>query len=188
MDLRRFDIPGIVEITPTRHGDHRGYFTETFRDDWFTKNVADVRFVQENQSLSRAIGTIRGLHFQTEPCVQGKLVRCMAGAIMDYAVDIRHGSPTFGRWVSARLTADEGNQLWVPGGFAHAFCTLEPDTIIAYKVTSYYSPQNDCGLAWDDSDVAIDWPDVADLIQLSAKDRVQPNLCDLPTYFHFGPY
>lgn len=188
MHINRFDIANVAEIIPARRDDYRGYFSETFRADWFAQNVSDAKFVQDNQSLSRAVGTVRGLHFQTVPAVQGKLVRCLAGSVMDYAVDIRHGSPTFGQWLGVRLSAGDGNQLWVPGGFAHGFCTLEPDSIIAYKVTSYYSAENDAGVAWDDPVIGIEWPDVVDPDQLSAKDKVQPRLADLPAYFPFGEY
>ena len=177
------EIPGPIEITPSRHEDDRGYFTETFRSDLFGQHAEATCFVQENQSLSRRAGTVRGLHFQTDPCAQGKLVRCIAGSIFDVAVDVRSWSPTFGRWVAVTLTPQAGNQLWVPRGFAHGFCTLEPDTIVSYKVTSYYSPENDKGLAWDDPAVAIAWPSVAASETLSAKDRVQPSLADLPPLF-----
>jgi dTDP-4-dehydrorhamnose 3,5-epimerase len=110
-------------------------------------------------------------------------VRCLAGRVVDVAVDLRHDSSTFGRWISVILTPEQNNQLWVPLGFGHAFCTLEPDSVIGYRVTSYYSPENDKGVAWDDAEIGIDWPDVADPGTLSAKDRVQPRLPDLPAYF-----
>lgn len=174
-----------MHIEPQRFGDHRGYFSEIFRQDWFVENIENVDFVQENQSSSAAVGTVRGLHFQTSPAAQGKLLRCLSGALLDVAVDIRHGSPTFGQWVAVELTAELGNQLWVPAGFAHGFCTLQPDTILCYKVTSYYSPENDKGLAWDDPAVGVDWPALADPELLSAKDRVQPLLADLPAYFSY---
>jgi len=132
--------------------------------------------VQDNESLSRRPGTLRGLHFQTAPFVQGKLVRCAAGALFDVAVDLRAGSPSFGRWIGVELSADGGNQLWVPPGFAHGFCTLLPDTVVSYKVTAPYSAAHDKGLAWDDAQVAVDWPEAADRETLSAKDREQPGL------------
>ena len=180
------DLPGVFEITVPAFGDHRGSFSETFRDNWFRENVAPVTFVQENQSLSRAPGTLRGLHFQTKPFAQGKLVRCVAGAIFDVAVDIRHGSPSFGKWAGVTLTPEANNQVWVPAGFLHGFCTLKPDTVVMYKVTNYYSKDNDAGVAWDDTDIGIAWPDVVDIEQLSAKDRVQPRLRDLPAHFTYG--
>lgn len=179
------EIEDVVEIQPSRHGDHRGYFSETFRDDWFQANVANYSFVQENQSLSRAPGVLRGLHFQSNPSAQGKLVRCISGSILDVAVDIRVGSPSFGKWVGVTLTAEKGNQLWVPPGFLHGFCTMEPDCLVAYKVTSYYDRECDKGVSWDDPAIGIDWPDVVDPTQLSPKDTQQPRLTDLPKYFSF---
>lgn len=179
MQLERFDIEGPVLIQPRMIRDERGYFMETFRDDWFRANVADVTFVQDNQSLSRQTGVIRGLHYQTAPFGQGKLVRCLKGSIFDVAVDIRPGSATFGRWISAELTAERGEQLWVPDGFAHGFCTLEPDSEVFYKCTNLYSRPNDCGLAFDDPEIGITWPiDVAKAV-LSDKDRSQPPLSSL---------
>ena len=184
MEFRTFGIHGPVEIIPAKLGDERGYFAEIFREDRFFEAVGGrVHFVQENQSLSAKVGTIRGLHFQTHPMAQGKLVRCAQGAIFDVAVDIRHDSPTFGQWVGVELTPEKCNQLWVPVGFAHGFCTLVPDSIVAYKVTNYYSPENDKGMMWDDPAVGVVWPDVADSATLSAKDKVQPRLADLPPYY-----
>jgi len=183
MNFRVLDIGGLVEIIPHRHADDRGYFAEIFRLDRLRPYIGDVEFVQENESFSVHAGTIRGIHFQTAPAVQGKLVRCAAGAIFDVAVDLRHESPSFGRWLSVTLTAEAGNQLWIPGGFGHAFSTLEPNSIVAYRVTDYYSPEHDRGLAWDDPEVGIDWPDVADPDTLSEKDRRNTRLRDLPRYF-----
>ncbi len=183
MDFREFEIPGPVAITPRKFGDQRGYFTELFRQDAFEHHVGPVPFVQENQSLSAKVGTLRGLHFQTNPAAQGKLVRCAAGAMLDVAVDLRHDSPHFGRWIAVELTADANNQLWVPPGFAHGFVTLVPDVVVAYKVTSYYSAAHDAGVAWDDPDIAMVWPACLDPDALSAKDRVQPRLADLPPLF-----
>ena len=177
------NIDGVVEIRPNMIRDHRGYFSETFRADWFAQNVASAEFVQENQSLSIAQGTIRGLHFQSAPFAQGKLVRCVAGAIFDVAVDIRHGSPTYGHWAAVTLTAQDGNQLWIPAGFAHGFCTLAEACVVSYKVTSYYSREHDLGLAWDDPAIGIRWPDAADPETLSPKDQVQPQLAALARYF-----
>lgn len=185
MISRRTDLDGVVEILPSRHGDDRGYFSETFRDDWFRANVGPYSFVQENQSLSRAAGVVRGLHFQSEPSAQGKLVRCVAGAIFDVGVDIRVGSPNFGRWVGVVLSAEVGNQLWVPPGFLHGFCTLVPDCLVSYKVTAYYDRECDKGVRWDDKDIAITWPNLVDPAHLSPKDKRQPALRDLPTYFTY---
>lgn len=183
MDFQTFDIPDLLHIQPRKHGDERGYFAEIFRQDAFSSHAGPTEFVQENQSLSQKVGTVRGLHFQTDPYAQGKLVRCLAGAICDVAVDLRLGSPTFGKWVAVDLTAAACNQLWVPAGFAHGFCTLEPDTVVCYKVTNYYSPECDRGVRWDDPAIGVEWPALADPDTLSAKDRVQPALGELPTHF-----
>ena len=183
MEFKQFSIPGPLIVMPVRHGDARGYFSEIFRADRFAQAAGPVDLVQENQSLSARAGTIRGLHFQIPPAAQGKLVRCLAGAIFDVAVDIRHDSPTFGQWVSAELTGDNGHQLWVPPGFAHGFCTLVTYTVVAYKVSSYYSAMHDRGMAWDDPALGIDWPALADAETLSAKDRVQPRLAELARVF-----
>lgn len=184
MDIKTYNISGLTLFTPRHIGDERGYFSETFRADIFAKHIGNYSFVQDNESRSAKVGTIRGLHFQIDPHAQGKLVRCTAGALFDVAVDTRAGSPTYGQWVGETLTPDNGKQLWVPPGFAHGFCSLEPDTVIAYKVTgSYYSVECDKGVAWNDPAIGIVWPDVADPETLSAKDRKQPLLADLPAYF-----
>lgn len=183
MEIGSFDIPGVKLLTPRHIGDARGYFAETFRADVFAKAGGEQLFVQDNESLSARAGTIRGLHFQSAPHAQGKLVRCTAGGLFDVAVDIRRGSPTYGQWVGETLTPENGKQLWVPPGFAHGFCTLSPNTVISYKVTDYYSGECDKGLAWDDAEIGVTWPDVADRETLSAKDRVQPRLSELPAYF-----
>ncbi|MFZ2982193.1 MAG: dTDP-4-dehydrorhamnose 3,5-epimerase [Sphingobium sp.] len=184
MEIQTFDIAGVALLTPRHIGDERGYFAETFRIDLFATRVGDHDFVQDNESMSAKAGTVRGLHFQSEPHAQGKLVRCTAGALFDVAVDIRQGSPTYGRWVGETLTPATGKQLWVPPGFAHGFCSLEPNTVICYKVTDYYSAECDKGLAWDDSANGITWPDIADPETLSAKDRKQPLLSQSPPYFY----
>ena len=183
MKFDHCDIPMLLEITPKRHGDERGYFTELFRQRDFDAHAGPTVFVQENESLSAKVGTIRGLHFQTDPHAQGKLVRCTAGAIFDVAVDLRTGSPTYGQWKAVELSPTKGNLFWIPAGFAHGFCTLEPDTVVNYKVTSYYAPECDKGVRWDDPAIGIDWPSLADPDTLSAKDRVQPLLADLPVCF-----
>jgi dTDP-4-dehydrorhamnose 3,5-epimerase len=184
MLVHSFDIEGPRLFIPRHIGDARGYFAETFRQDAFSEHCGDFLFIQDNESLSAKAGTIRGLHFQTPPYEQGKLVRCTAGVLFDVAVDIRVGSPTYGQWVGETLTPSNGKQLWVPPGFAHGFCSLEPDTVIAYKVTNYYSAECDRGLAWDDPMVGIVWPESADPETLSSKDRLQPKLTDMPVYFH----
>ena len=183
MEIRRFEIDGPLEIIPRKIVDERGYFSEIFRADRLTAWAPHVEFVQDNQSLSVRAGTIRGLHFQSEPFAQGKLVRCLAGRLFDVAVDLRANSPTFGKWISVVLSPETNNQLWVPVGFGHAFCTLEPNSVISYRVTNYYSPDHDKGVAWDDPAISIEWPDVADPSTLSAKDREQPSLVGLPSYF-----
>jgi dTDP-4-dehydrorhamnose 3,5-epimerase len=186
MKFEVFPIEGPIAIVPTQIVDDRGYFSEVFRDDLFSRHVGAHSFVQENQSLSVRAGTIRGIHFQSHPRAQGKLVRCLAGRVFDVAVDLRQGSPTYGRWISTVLTPEACNQLWVPIGFGHAFCTLEENSVISYRVTDYYSPDDDKGVAWDDPDIGIAWPEVAKPETLSAKDRDQPSLSRLPKYFHKG--
>ena len=152
---------------------------EAFKDAWFRENIEDVTFVQDNQSLSRQVGTIRGLHYQKAPVGQGKLVRCLKGSIFDVAVDIRPESATFGQWVGETLTAEKGEQLWVPEGFAHGFCTLEPDTEVFYKVTNPYSREHDAGIAFDDPEIGIKWPIDLSTAVLSDKDKIQPPLASL---------
>jgi dTDP-4-dehydrorhamnose 3,5-epimerase len=173
-------IPDVLLITPKRHGDARGWFTET----WSRKTLADQGiehdFVQDNQAFSANAGTIRGLHFQTAPHAQAKLLRVIRGAVFDVAVDIRQGSPTYGKWVAANLTAEGGEQILIPRGFAHAYCTLTDDVELAYKVDGQYSPANEGGLLWNDPDLGIDWPLSGEPI-LSDKDKVLPRLKDLPS-------
>lgn len=183
MEFRKFDVDGPVEIIPRKVEDERGYFSEIFRLNDFENEAGPVRFVQDNQSLSVRTGTVRGLHFQINPAAQGKLVRCLAGRLLDVAVDIRTDSPSYGDWVSVELSPEDNNLLWVPVGFAHGFCTLEPNSVISYRVTNYYSRENDRGVAWDDPDIAIEWPEIADPDTLSAKDRQQPTLAEIPAYF-----
>lgn len=185
MQFRELDLPGLVHVLPRRHGDARGYFAETFRADLFEAKVGETRFVQDNESLSARPGTVRGLHFQTGAFAQGKLVRCVQGALLDITVDIRQNSPMFGKWVAVELSAANGHQLWIPPGFAHGFCTLVPDTMLSYKVTATYSAEHDKGLAWDDPAIGVEWPACADPETLSGKDRGQPLLADLPAYFRF---
>jgi dTDP-4-dehydrorhamnose 3,5-epimerase len=178
-------IPEVKQLRPVRHQDPRGFFSEIYREDRLREAGIAAQFVQENHSLSHDRGVVRGLHFQTPPMAQGKLVRVAAGAILDVAVDIRRGSPTWGRHVAVELSAAAGNQLYVPEGFAHGFCTLEPDTEVVYKVNRYYSREHDLGLAWDDPALAIAWPVGAAAAILSDKDRCQPLLADLPAYFRY---
>ena len=183
MEFRSVGLEGPLEIIPRKIEDERGYFSEIFRLRDFAARAGPTAFVQDNQSLSVRVGTIRGIHFQSHPEAQGKLVRCLAGKLIDIAVDLRRDSPAYGKWASVVLSPEQNNQLWVPVGFGHAFCTLEPNSIISYRVTSYYSPEHDKGVAWDDPDIGIEWPPVADPDTLSAKDRSQPSLAELPAYF-----
>lgn len=169
----------VILLEPRRFDDVRGSFCETFNERTFGEAGIRCRFVQDNQSLSRRVGTVRGLHFQTEPFAQDKLVRVGRGRIFDVAVDIRRDSPTFKRHVAAELSAANGRQLFVPAGFAHGFCTLEADTEVLYKTSAFYSPQHDAGILWCDPDLAIPWPvDPADAV-LSDSDRRRPILADL---------
>lgn len=178
-------IPEIKEIRPVRHSDPRGFFSEIFREALLREHGIDVPFVQENHSLSVDRGVVRGLHFQIPPEGQAKLVRVAAGAILDVAVDIRRGSPSYGRHVAVALSAAQGNQLFVPDGFAHGFCTLEPNSEVVYKVSRYYSPAHDTGLAWDDPELGIAWPVSGGDALLSDKDRRHPVLAELPAYFRY---
>ena len=173
-------LPDVLLITPRRHGDARGWFAETWSRRAFEAAGLDLDFVQDNQSFNAETGTVRGLHFQMAPHPQTKLVRCLRGAILDVAVDVRPGSPTFGEWVSATLSAEGGEQLLVPRGFAHGFCTLTDNCEIAYKVDGLYAPQTEGGVLWNDPDLAIDWPVTADRAILSDKDKVLPRLKDMP--------
>ncbi|HEY0329467.1 MAG TPA: dTDP-4-dehydrorhamnose 3,5-epimerase [Rhodopseudomonas sp.] len=176
MQIERLELPDILLVTPTKHGDQRGFFSETYRADLFAKFDVDAVFVQDNHVHSAQRGVLRGLHFQLPPHAQGKLVRCSKGAILDVAVDIRGGSATFGRHVAVELSADNWRQLWVPPGFAHGYVTLQDDCEVIYKVTDYYAPECDRGIAWDDSSLAIDWRLAAADLILSDKDRKQPRL------------
>jgi dTDP-4-dehydrorhamnose 3,5-epimerase len=175
-------LPDVKIVNPQRIGDQRGFFSETYNRQRFAEAGIDVEFVQDNHSLSAAVGTIRGLHFQSEPFAQAKLIRVVRGRILDVAVDLRQSSPTFGRHVAIELSAENGWQLLVPIGFAHGFCTLEPDTEIVYKVSGYYSAAHDHGLLWNDPALGIEWP-VGVKAVLSDKDRRQPPLAELPDYF-----
>jgi dTDP-4-dehydrorhamnose 3,5-epimerase len=179
-------IPDVKRVIPTVLRDNRGYFAETYNIRALAEHGIEGRFVQDNQSLSRARGVVRGLHFQANPHPQGKLVRVTRGAILDVAVDIRRGSPTYGQHVTAVLSAENWAQLWVPVGFAHGFCTLEADTEVVYKVTDYFAPECDRGIKWDDPELAIAWPVGAGEAILSDKDLRHPPLSELPEYFRFA--
>jgi dTDP-4-dehydrorhamnose 3,5-epimerase len=183
MLFERMTIPDVVLITPKKFGDARGFFMETFRQNLFDAHVGPFEFVQENRSFSAEEGTVRGLHFQLDPKAQGKLISCTAGALLDVAVDIRKGSPTYAQFVTVELSEQNSFQLWVPPGFAHGFCTLKPDTVISYKVTEYYSAEHDRGLLWNDPAIGIDWPVTSDRAILSEKDQKQPILANLQSNF-----
>ena len=178
-EARSFPIAGPLLVEARRFGDARGYFSETFSARDFAALGIHDDFVQDNQSLSATPGTVRGLHFQTAPHAQAKLVRVLRGRILDVAVDMRAGSPTYGRHVAAELSAANGLMLYVPVGFAHGFVTREPDTEIAYKVTGYYAPACDGGIAWNDPALGIDWGVTAETATLSDKDRRLPTLAAL---------
>ena len=173
-------------ITPRIFSDQRGWFSETFRVDRFAQYAGAVVFIQDNQSLSRDVGTLRGLHFQLPPHPQAKLVRCLTGAIFDVAVDIRNGSPTYGKWIGVELSAENGKQFYIPEGFAHGFMTLQPDTMIFYKVSDYYAPECDRGLSWNDPTIAIEWPLKTGSPVLSAKDEKQPSFHDFQSPFAYN--
>jgi dTDP-4-dehydrorhamnose 3,5-epimerase len=172
-------IPEVLLITPRRHGDARGWFSETWSRPTLAAAGLDLDFVQDNQAFSARRGTLRGLHFQRAPHAQAKLVRVLRGAIYDVAVDIRQGSATYGRWVGAELTAERGDQLLVPRGFAHGYCTLVADTELAYKVDSPYAPDAEGGLLWRDPALGIDWPVTPDEVLANDRDRNLPTLAEL---------
>lgn len=183
LDAEATEIADVLLVTPRRLGDHRGFFSEVYNKQRFSEAGISIDFVQDNHSLSAEVGTIRGLHFQSPPFAQDKLVRVTRGRILDVAVDIRRSSPTFGRHVARELSAENWCQLLVPVGFAHGFCTLEPDTEVVYKVSGYYSAAHDHGLAFDDPALAIDWPVAAGQAILSDKDLRHPKLADLAASF-----
>ena len=186
LTVESLSIPDVLLVTPQRFADSRGYFVETYNKRSVTPLGVGVDFVQDNQSLSTQRGTIRGLHFQLAPEPQSKLVRVLSGSVFDVAVDLRPGSKTYGAWCGATLTASAGEQLFIPAGFAHAFCTLEPDTMVAYKVDGFYNKAAEGGVRWDDPDIAITWPVPASEIKVSEKDAALPFLRDAATPFAFG--
>lgn len=176
-------IEAVKIVAPKTFTDARGTFSETYNKMRLVEHGIDLDFVQDNQSWSPRAGTVRGLHFQTLPKAQDKLVRVLRGRALDVAVDLRRGSKTYGKWVAEELSAENRKQMLVPIGFAHGFCTLEPNTEVFYKVTEYYSPQHDLGVAWDDPQLAIDWPVAPTEALLSDRDRRQPDFASLPAYF-----
>lgn len=186
MIFLKTSIPDVIIIEPKVHGDARGYFVETFRADKLEKFLGyKINFTQDNESKSSK-GVLRGLHYQLAPFAQTKLVRVIKGKVLDVAVDIRKGSPTFGKYVAVELTAENKKQMLVPRGFAHGFVVLEDDTVFAYKVDNYYSPQCDRGIAYDDESLNIDWILKKEELNLSAKDTKQPKLNETNDLFEFG--
>ena len=184
MDIVQTEIPGVVIVEPRVFSDARGYFFESFSQREFDEKVRPVRFVQDNESKS-AYGVIRGLHFQKGEFAQSKLVRVVKGAVLDVVVDIRKGSPTFGKHVAVELSEDNHRQLFVPRGFAHGFSVLSEEVIFQYKCDNYYAPQSEGAIAWDDPDLGIDWRIPADKVLLSAKDSAHPRLKDAEYLFDF---
>lgn len=183
MRIQQTGIADVLSILPVRHADDRGWFSESWSRPKLVEAGFDHDFVQDNHSYSREKGTVRGLHCQIAPFVQGKLVRCVRGAILDVAVDIRRGSPSCGMHVARRLSAATGEQLWIPGGFLHGFCTLEPDTEVVYKVTAAYDKVSERGVIWNDPDLRIAWPVADDAAVLSTKDAVLPRLAACNPWF-----
>jgi dTDP-4-dehydrorhamnose 3,5-epimerase len=181
MKVERLAIPDVLLITPPRFGDNRGFFSETWVARRYQEAGIEGTFVQDNHSLSAPKGTIRGLHLQIAPNPQGKLVRCVRGAIWDVAVDVRHESPTYAKHVAAVLSRENWQQLWIPVGFLHGFCTLERDTEVIYKVTGDYDRSAERGVIWNDPDLALPWP--AEEAVLSEKDTKLPRLKDCPVWF-----
>lgn len=181
--VRPLAIPDVKIVEPRRFGDNRGYFSETFKAAAFEEAGVPGPFVQDNQSHSAAAGTLRGLHMQAPPFAQAKLVRVLRGAVFDVAVDVRTGSPTYGQHVGAVLSADNFAQIYVPAGFLHGFLTLEPDCTVLYKVSAYYDRASEGGVAWDDADLAIDWPLPASGVVLSDKDGTLPRFRDFRSPF-----
>lgn len=185
MDIITLDIPEVKLVRPPRFRDPRGFFSEIYNQQALTAAGIGTRFLQDNCSFSQPAGTIRGLHFQFPPMGQAKLVMVLKGRIFDVAVDCRTGSPTYGRHVSAELSDGEWNQLFVPEGFAHGFCTIEPDTLVLYKVSAPYAPQLDSGIVWNDPDLKIAWPKAAEQAVVSEKDQKLPRFRDLGDRFTY---
>ncbi len=183
MLVEQLKLPEVLLLTPKKFSDSRGFFSETYNLKRLAEAGVDLEFVQDNQAFSADQWTLRGLHFQAPPFAQDKLVRVLRGSVLDVAVDIREGSPTYGQHVSVVLSAEAWNQVFVPVGFAHAYLTLEPDTEVFYKVSNYYAPDHDHGLMWNDPDLAIDWGVPPQEVVLSEKDKRQPSFRDLESPF-----
>lgn len=184
MEAIRTDIPDLYVIRPSVFADARGYFFESFNEREFAEKVADIHFVQDNESRS-CYGVVRGLHFQKGEYCQSKLVRVVKGSVLDVAVDIRRGSPTFGRWVAVNLTEENHLQLFIPKGFAHGFSVLSEDAVFQYKCDAFYAPGQEGAIAWDDPDLGIDWQIPADAVILSDKDRNHPRLSECTELFEY---
>ena len=183
MEIIPTALSGVLILKPARHGDHRGFFSETWNKQTLAGHGIDIDFVQDNQSFSADRGTLRGLHYQAPPAAQDKLVRTLAGSILDVAVDVRKGSPTYGQWVAEELSAENGHQLLVPKGFLHGFLTLTPDVHVAYKCSDYYSPDHDGAVRFDDPDIGIDWGIDPETATVSGKDGAAPAFADFETPF-----
>jgi dTDP-4-dehydrorhamnose 3,5-epimerase len=183
LEVAALEIPEVKILKPKKLGDHRGFFSEVYSQRVLAEFGLDLEFVQDNHSYSAAAGTLRGFHFQTPPFAQDKLVRVVRGRVLDVAIDLRRDSPTFGRHVSAEISAAGWNQILVPKGFGHAILTLDPDTEILYKVTNYYEPEHDKGLLWNDPALGIEWPIPREKIVISDRDSKHPTLKDLSVYF-----
>jgi dTDP-4-dehydrorhamnose 3,5-epimerase len=186
MEVIQTSLPDAMVIVPSRYADDRGFFSETYSRRALAKAGIVFDFVQDNHAYSVRRGTIRGLHFQIPPFAQDKIVRVVRGAVLDVVVDLRHGSPTFGKHESVVLSAKEWKQLFVPEGFAHGLCTLEPDTEVIYKVSNYYSPAHDKGVRWNDPAIGIEWPVSPEDAILSPKDQSLPLFAALPHYFTYS--
>ena len=182
LEVRQLALEGVYEITPDRFGDHRGFFSETYNASRLAEHGLDLTFVQDNQSLSRAAGVLRGLHYQLPPFAQDKLVRVIRGAILDVAVDIRRSSPTFGKWLALEVSAERWNQILVPKGYAHGFVTLLPDTEVVYKVSDRYAPDHERSIRYDDPVIGIDWRVDTQTLVLSDKDARAPLLADAAVF------
>ena len=181
MEIIKTSIPDVLIFEPTIFGDERGYFMESFRQDLIKEYIGNVQFVQDNESFSQ-YGVLRGLHFQKPPFTQGKLVRVIEGEVLDVAVDIRLGSPSYGQHVAVKLSSENKRQLWVPRGFAHGFAVLSETALFSYKCDNYYSFENEGGICWDDPQIGIDWVLPKEVVQLSGKDKTHPSISEINTF------
>jgi dTDP-4-dehydrorhamnose 3,5-epimerase len=183
VEIRKLELDGVLELRPERFFDERGFFSEVWRKEWLGEAGLDVEFVQDSHSYSQRRGVLRGLHFQLAPAAQDKLIRVARGSIFDVAVDVRRGSPSFGKWLGATLSAELWNQLFVPKGFAHGYLTLEDDTVVVYKTSTPYTPALERSVRFDDPRIAIDWPVEASALIVSRKDRAAPLLSEIEADF-----